>query len=289
MMKRILPVGKGWFPDAISYQYSMLRHFNIEQIAESGQAFRFYNLAERKGFYHYYNVSMDKYVEILQQGTVVEFLTKPEWVKFWEDYFALHEEDMYVKLETEIKNSDDKPLQEGRCYAEGIRVLHQNPFETTVSFMLSSANSIHNIKLYLSRFCKCYGHFEVYKIGGYEVSYWTFPTLEDLRGKVTEQDLRSLGFGFRAKNIYKFLMIGSDLNLSDASDLLSITGIGDKIKDCILLYSNKDYDRIPMDVWMKKAKDKLYGKDFPWDSFKPYRGICQIYLYYYCRNNSHIF
>lgn len=287
MRKVIKKIGDGWFPNAVSYQYSMLRHFNIEQIAESGQAFRFYNLAERNGFYHYYNVSMDKYVEILQQGTVVEMLTKPEWVEFWEDYFGLYDDDIYVKLESEIKCSDDKPLKEGRSYAEGIRVLHQNPFETTVSFMLSSANSIHNIKLYISRFCKCYGHFEIFKIGDYEVSYWTFPTLNDLRGKVTEQDLRSLGFGFRAKNIYKFLMIDDrPLDLANAKDLLSITGIGEKIKDCILLYSNKELDRIPMDVWMKRAKDELYGTDFPWDNFKPYRGICQIYLYYYCRNNT---
>lgn len=288
MRKAIMKIGEGWFPEAVSYQYKMLRHFNIEQIAESGQAFRFYNLAERKGFYHYYNVSMDKYVEILQQDTTVEILTKPEWVEFWEDYFALQDEDVYVKLETEIKNSNDKPLQEGRSYADGIRVLHQNPFETTISFMLSSANSIHNIKLYISRFCKCYGHFKIFKIGGYEVSYWTFPTLNDLRGKVTEQDLKSLGFGFRAKNIYKFIMTDDvPLNLANANDLLSVTGIGEKIKDCILLYSNEELDRIPMDVWMKRAKKQLYGtKDFPWENFKPYRGICQIYLYYYCRNNK---
>jgi len=155
--------------------------------------------------------------------------------------------------------------------------------------MLSSANSIHNITLYVSRFCKCYGHFEIYNIGEYEVSYWTFPTLSDLQDKVTEQDLRSLGFGFRAKNIYRFLTEDTQLDLSNSRDLLSITGIGDKIKDCILLYSNKELDRIPMDVWMKKARDKLYGNNFPWDDFKPYRGICQIYLYYYCRNNTQIF
>lgn len=287
MIKKTLKIGEGWFSKAVSYQYQMLRGFNIEQIAESGQAFRFFNLAERKGFYHYYNVSMEKYVEILQKGTTVELLTLPEWVSYWEDYFGLNEGDIYLSLESKIEHSNDEPLKAGRKYANGIRVLHQNPFETTIAFMLSSANSIHNIKLYLSRFCKCYGNFKIFKIGNYEVSYWTFPSLSVLQERVTEQDLRSLGFGFRAKNIYNFIINAASFNLSDSKDLLAIPGIGNKIRDCILLYSNKELDRIPMDVWMKRAKDELYNtKDFPWDNFKPYRGICQIYLYYYCRNNK---
>lgn len=284
MKKTIMDVGYGWFPLAVSYRYEFVRHFDIKQIAESGQAFRFYNLSKYTGFHHYYNVSMDKYIEILQKDTSIEFITKPEWVEFWEDYFALNDEDVYVKLESSIKDSEDVPLKQGWKIANGIRVLHQNPFETTVSFMLSSANSIHNIQLYVSRFCKYYGKFERYYIGGYEVSYWTFPTLHQL-SEVKEDALRQLGFGFRAKNIYKFLTNKTvPINLASEKDLLSIEGIGPKIADCILLYSNRELDRIPMDVWMKKAQDTLYSGKFPWDTFKPYRGICQIYLYYYIRH-----
>lgn len=284
-----MEINQGWFPKAVSYRYK-LPYFDIKQIAESGQAFRFYNVAGHEGFSHYYNVSGSKYVEILQKDDEIELLTKPEWVGFWEEYFSINDTGIYEELEKRIQESDDSALKGGWKQAKGIRVLHQDPFETTISFMLSSANSIHNIQLYINRFCKCYGHFEIYNIGEYEVSYWTFPTLECLQQRVTEKDLRALGFGFRAKNIYNFIMNNAGkLDLSSPKDLLSIVGVGEKIKDCILLYSNKDLDRIPMDVWMKKAKDCLYGTEFPWNDFEPYRGICQIYLYYYCRNNPHLF
>lgn len=287
-MRTKMPYGTGWFSKAESYKYSNLIYFNLQQIAESGQAFRFMELEHNsKETFHYCVVSMEKYAELIQQENTLEILTKPEWIDFWEDYLALSETNIYTELESKISSSSDKILQQGLQYAKGIRILHQNPFETTVSFMLSSANSIHNIKLYLSRFCKRYGHFEIFNIGGYQISYWTFPTLKQLQGSVTEQDLRSLGFGFRAKNIYDFIKNAENLNLSYSTDLLSVTGIGEKIKDCILLYSNKDYDRVPMDVWMKRAKEQFYGtKDFPWQEFKPYRGICQIYLYHYSRNNK---
>lgn len=284
MNKAVMHIDEGWFPGAVSYRYEV-DFFNIKQIAESGQAFRFYELAERPGFLHYYNVSGDKYVEILQRDNCIELLTKPEWVAYWEEYLGLKDDNLYEELFKKISKSGDEPLINGMKLARGVRVLHQDGWETTISFMLSAANSVHNISLYLSRFCKCFGDFKIYKIGEYEVSYWTFPSYKAVKDKVTEETLRQLGFGFRAKNISKFILsMPENFDFSNEKSLLSVTGIGDKIKDCILLYSNKELDRIPMDVWMKRAADTLYNGQFPWEDFKPHRGICQIYLYYYCRH-----
>jgi len=45
-------------------------------------------------------------------------------------------------------------------------------------------------------------------------------------------------------------------------------------------------DSFPLDVWMKKAVVKHYGKGFDPGIFSPYAGIAQQYIFHYMRNEA---
>ncbi|KAJ3389160.1 8-oxoguanine glycosylase ogg1 [Lobulomyces angularis] len=150
---------------------------------------------------------------------------------------------------------------------KGIRVLDQHPVENTFSFICSSNNNISRITLMISKMAKKYGKF----IGKFnDVEFFSFPEIQDLAKDVVEDELRELGFGYRAKYIFKsakFLMNngGEDflynikkLPYFEAKvELLKLTGVGPKVADCILLMSLGKTEAIPIDchVWQIVTRD----------------------------------
>jgi len=73
--------------------------------------------------------------------------------------------------------------------------------------------------------------------------------------------------------------------------LKTIKGIGDKVADCILLYSLQKYNVFPIDVWVKRVLKEYYGfktkdqiRDFI-NSFGDLAGYAQLFLFHYIRNN----
>ena len=77
------------------------------------------------------------------------------------------------------------------------------------------------------------------------------------------------------------------------AELKKLPGIGDKVADCILLFSLDHLEAFPIDTWIKKVMEKLYfgGKsvsnkrirEFAQHYFGKYAGYAQEYLYYYAR------
>ncbi len=44
--------------------------------------------------------------------------------------------------------------------------------------------------------------------------------------------------------------------------LLTLSGVGPKVADCILLFSNlKRFDVFPIDVWVRRVMNELYIKN----------------------------
>lgn len=77
--------------------------------------------------------------------------------------------------------------------------------------------------------------------------------------------------------------------------LLSLPGIGEKVADCILLYSGLDRSAFPIDRWVKRVIETLYFKretdvnsirEFARDYFGDIAGIAQQYLFYYAREQK---
>ncbi|EDO27821.1 predicted protein [Nematostella vectensis] len=82
----------------------------------------------------------------------------------------------------------------------GIRTLRQEPVENLFSFICSSNNNIWRITSMIEKMCSKYGE-KVASVDG--IDYFSFPTVSSLADPKVEQDLRSMGFGYRAKFINK--------------------------------------------------------------------------------------
>ena len=95
------------------------------------------------------------------------------------------------------------------------------------------------------------------------------------------------------KKLYK-------LNTTDVRDkLLELQGVGPKVADCILLFSDlKRFDVFPIDVWVRRVMNELYihNKDenkvskkeiekIANEKFGDYKGLAQQYLFYWKREN----
>lgn len=112
------------------------------------------------------------------------------------------------------------------------------------------------------------------------MKYYDFPTPEALlASEDVETTLRELGFGYRAKYIYKTACMITENGLESLTELrnkpykeahtalLEYSGVGPKVADCVCLMSLDKHDVVPVDthVWTiaqrdYKFKSSLKGK-----------------------------
>jgi N-glycosylase/DNA lyase len=73
--------------------------------------------------------------------------------------------------------------------------------------------------------------------------------------------------------------------------------VGEKVADCVLLYSCGYREAFPVDVWVRRAMERYYSqagstvKDiraFADRKFGKLAGLAQQYLFYYERHLKHI-
>ena len=144
----------------------------------------------------------------------------------------------------------------------------------------------------MERLCRVFGE----KIEG--TDYYTFPTAEKL-SQCQIEDLAPLRAGFRNKYIIdgarKVAKGEVDLEMCRTLDyeearqeLCKIKGVGIKVADCTLLFGLHRIEAFPVDVWMKRALEKLFPNMTPKD-FGEYAGIAQQYIFHYSRMHPEIF
>ena len=150
----------------------------------------------------------------------------------------------------------------------GLRLLRQDPFQCYISFICSSNSSIQNIKQMLKRICQKFG--KKMDFDGHE--FFVFPTVEKL-AKANLKDLLSCGLGFRAKyvkmaaisvhsGVLEFDFLKKTDYKSAKEDLKNIYGVGNKVADCILLFSLEKLEAFPIDRWTQRILQKYYSKKF---------------------------
>ena len=88
---------------------------------------------------------------------------------------------------------DDPFLSAAMKAHAGLRVLTQDPWETIISFILSTASNIPRIKGNIERLCSSYGTERKDMFG----EYFDFPPAEKLAA-ASEDEFKKLGFGYRA-------------------------------------------------------------------------------------------
>jgi N-glycosylase/DNA lyase len=150
----------------------------------------------------------------------------------------------------------------------GLRLIRQDPFQCYISFICSSNSSIQNIKNMLLRLCQKFGN----KVEFENRQFSTFPSAERL-ANATTKDLLSCGLGFRAKYVreavkavnlekIEFESLRKTDYKSALETLKTVRGIGNKIADCILLFSLDKLESFPLDRWTQRILQKYYPKIF---------------------------
>ena len=272
-----------------------IRDFNITHIFECGQCFRW----NREEDGSYTGVVKNKVINVLQQKNTVEFNNiNTDDYDIIKNYF-----DFDTDYET-IKNTlnTDEIMAEAIKFGEGIRILNQEEWETMISFMISANNRIPMIKKVIENLSVSFGDY----IGNYRgKDYFSFPTAERLSAAPVERILECKA-GFRAPRIKaaatRFLTEKDKIyNIKNMSYdeglayLKTYKGIGDKVANCILLFSMKHFDTFPVDVWVRRVMQTLYvskeTKDadirkFAENKFGKYSGFAQQYLFFYARENG---
>ena len=191
----------------------------------------------------------------------------------------------------------------------GMRLLRQDPFQCLISFIVSSNSNIPKIKTCLENICKNFGE----KIFFENKEFFLFPEPKIL-ASASIQEIKNCGTGYRSK----FIISASDMinsgkiNLEylkkceyfKAKEIISeIPGVGNKVADCVLLFSLDKLEAVPLDRWIIRILGKYYPNIFEISTktvtnkqyeilhekivnyFGPYAGYAQQFLFKMEREN----
>jgi N-glycosylase/DNA lyase len=191
----------------------------------------------------------------------------------------------------------------------GLRLMRQEFHQCLFSFVCAGNTNIPMIRRMLHNMTRKFGR--PAKVDGFE--FFTFPSAAEIN-RASIDELRACGLGYRANTIKAAAHAISSGQLDfdallDASyeeskkELLQVYGIGNKIADCVLLFSLDKLDAFPIDVWIaralagqyqwlheKKFGDKISPRQYEELSvntrkyFGMYAGYAQQYLYYHMRH-----
>lgn len=272
-----------------------LKDFNLTHIFECGQCFRW----NKEDDNSYTGVIRNKVINVKQNNSTVEFNNATMFdYNLIKDYFDLDTD--YTKVK-EIINVDDI-MKKAISFGEGIRILNQDEWETMISFMISANNRIPMIKKVIENLSTSFGEYICSYKGR---DYYSFPTAEKLAAASVDkiQDCKAGFRSIRLKQAAERFLLEKDIiyNIKNKSYdegltyLKSYNGIGDKVANCILLFSMKQFDTFPVDVWVRRVMQSLYvdktTKDadirkFAENKFGKLSGYAQQYLFFYAREQK---
>ena len=273
--------------------------FELKDIFDCGQCFR-WNQQEDGSYIGVFGNNVLK-VKKDDNQVVFEGVCEQEIKPTVEKYFDLNRN--YEEIKEKLSKIDDN-MRISIEYGKGIRILNQDLWETIISFIISANNNIPRIKGIIERLSKTYGN----QITWRGKKYHTFPTAEQLKD-VTVREYRDLGLGFRDKRIYETtqMIIKGQVDLEKMQEnpntmevreqLLTLSGVGPKVADCILLFSDlKRFEVFPIDVWVRRVMNDLYIKQkdeakvskkqiekIAEEKFGNLAGLAQQYLFYWRR------
>ncbi len=271
-------------------------NFSLAFTLECGQVFR-WNKVETN---EYLGVVGPYLLNIRQDGTRLTVRASDTHItpSFIESYFDLTLDLPYIYNTIGQDNHIKAALRKFR----GLRIIRQPLWECLASFIISAYNNIPRIRSIIFNISQCFGG--RVSSGGYKD--YLFPAPQKFVS-CTPNQLARCGTGYRApylKAAAEFFL-GKRLSIQKLSrmpyieaknHLMQIPGVGEKVADCVLLYSVGKLEAFPIDVWIKRVMEKLYFdnrktsvreiRQFAAGYFGAYAGYAQQYLYYHGRGKG---
>ena len=266
--------------------------FNLKYTLESGQSFRWNRIDNA-----YYGVVEGRILKISQEGTTlcVESSTDEDatcFVSYLRHYLDIGRD--VPKILAEVNN--DAYMHRAIEKLWGMRILNQELWETVASFILSQNNNVPRIRGIIRRLSERFG--EPLTFAGY-VDY-SFPS-PDALATATNAALLACGTGYRANYLQDAAqaVVRGELSLTAMKQmsypeakqaLMRQNGIGEKVADCICLFSLGHLGALPIDVWIKRIFETLYLRrgathreirEFAHNYFGDGVGYAQQYLFHY--------
>ncbi len=154
----------------------------------------------------------------------------------------------YAKIIKELSN--DYKLLPALEKCHGLRIMQREPWETLVSFQCSIFSNVKKIMLNMKLLAE--------EFGRKNKRTYTFPK----PGEINDlKKIKKCATGFRAKYIHNANKLVSKeyfeklkkKNYSEAkTELMKLPGVGEKVADCVCLFSLGKMEAFPVDVWIKR-------------------------------------
>ncbi len=274
--------------------------FHLKDIFECGQCFRWNEQEDGS----YTGIWKENVVNVKKEGQDYIFTGICKTENLEEEIHTYFDIDRNYEEIKENLSHIDNYMKDSIQYGKGIRILNQDLWETIISFIISANNNIPRIKGIIERLSKTYGK----QIKWNGKIYYTFPTPGELKN-VTVEQYRALGLGFRDIRLYETtkMILEGKVNLQELEEnpntievrekLLTLSGVGPKVADCILLFSDlKRLEVFPIDVWVRRVMNDLYIRNedetkvnkkqiekMAKEKFGDLAGLAQQYLFYWRR------
>lgn len=243
---------------------------DIKATLECGQVFRFEKSGDK------YTVKSGEHICVAEErdGSV---RIDTDSVDYFVNYFNLDRDMNRVKRELMRFPELEEPIKS--CGA--LRILHQPLFETIISFIISANNNIPRIKTIINRLCATNNDI--------------FPSPRKI-ADMTVRELDAIGCGYRSQYICNSAKICADTDFLDRVQslpteeaqklLISLPGVGQKIADCVSLFSLGRFEVFPVDTWILKVmrvgnetETRLRARLM--DTYGMNAGYAQQLIYYY--------
>lgn len=274
-----------------------IRDFHLDHIFDCGQCFRW----ERNEDGSYTGIAFGRVARIDydkdKETLMIHGADEADFENIWKDYLDLERD--YGEIKSALTDKDPV-IGKAIEFGHGIRILNQEKWETLLSFIISQNNNIPRIKKCINSLAETLGEYVCEHEGK---KYYSLPTPEVL-ANATLEDLAPCRLGYRAKYLIETAkkvhaegiqsldgLSRCELSAKETCDALRCyCGVGPKVANCIALFAMRKFDSFPIDVWVKKVMNTMYGfeendlkgmAEFAAERFGEFGGIAQQYLFYY--------
>jgi N-glycosylase/DNA lyase len=268
-----------------------VHNFNLTDTLECGQTFCW--VKEGKG---YINADIGQVVYVEQSGDSLHYEASNGQADLLR---LLRLEDPIQQIQREI--SRDGIMRTSIDFAPGLRIVNDPFFPCLVSFLCSVWKNVPAIRGMTEAIRRKYG--PSYEFRG--KVYRGMPTPEVL-SRASVSDLKRLGLAWRAEFIQKSarMLVNGEISEHDLrameyneahKQLKKLHGVGDKVADCVCLFSLGHLEAFPIDVWIERVISEHYGvftnsgrsylkkSEAARRYFGRYAGYAQQYLYHFTR------
>ena len=230
-----------------------VKTINVEFSINSGQVFLW-----KKNKKYWYGINGQDILKIDNVGQIKSYQKKNT------DFFR-KKDDINSVLDSISK---DSTVKKAIRQFLGLRLVQQDSFQCLISFIISSNSNIQKIQNNLENLCKKFGR----KIEFDRQEFFVFPEPEKI-ANASINELMSCGIGYRAKFVKEAAVTinRKEIKLEELKErnyedvkktICSIPGVGNKVADCVMLFSLNKLEAFPLDRWMIKILKKYYGGKF---------------------------